>query len=85
MANNGYYMATIGGKEIRVAIKYLAKILLLVGFDIGFAAGIRIKTYWIRHRHDSRRSLSRPFVTFCNKNNIVFVHFVTIEKIFLGG
>jgi len=38
MANNGYYMATIGGKEIRIAIKYLAIILMLVGFSTGFAA-----------------------------------------------
>ena len=38
MADNEYYMATIGGKEIRVAIKYLAIMLLLVGFGIGFVA-----------------------------------------------
>jgi len=44
MANDGYYMATIGGKQIKVAIKYLAIILLVVGFTAGFVTGFLMKT-----------------------------------------
>jgi len=47
MGNDGYYMATIGGKQIRLALKYLAIILLVVGFTAGFVTGFLMKTHLI--------------------------------------